>query len=45
LCRACFDGEYPIALPDESVLGKHVLEVLERTDAEFSAIDEAVRRP
>jgi amidophosphoribosyltransferase len=24
LCRACFDGEYPIALPD--IVGKHVLE-------------------
>jgi amidophosphoribosyltransferase len=28
LCRACFDGEYPIALPD--VVGKHVLEGIER---------------
>jgi len=45
LCRACFDGEYPIALPDESVLGKHVLEVLDRTESEFTAIDEAIRRP
>ena len=26
LCRACFTGEYPIALPDESLLGKHLLE-------------------
>jgi amidophosphoribosyltransferase len=24
LCRACFDGEYPIELPE--VVGKHVLE-------------------
>lgn len=26
LCRACFDGEYPIELPDEALLGKHLLE-------------------
>jgi amidophosphoribosyltransferase len=29
LCRACFDGEYPIALPE--IIGKHVLEGIERT--------------
>ncbi|MFZ2503486.1 MAG: amidophosphoribosyltransferase [Nocardioides sp.] len=27
LCTACFTGEYPVALPDESRLGKHLLEV------------------
>jgi amidophosphoribosyltransferase len=27
LCSACFTGEYPVALPDESLLGKHLLEV------------------
>ncbi|MQA02084.1 MAG: amidophosphoribosyltransferase [Streptosporangiales bacterium] len=26
LCTACFDGDYPIALPDENLLGKHLLE-------------------
>jgi amidophosphoribosyltransferase len=26
LCQACFTGEYPIPLPDESLLGKHLLE-------------------
>ena len=26
LCRACFTGEYPVALPDENLLGKHLLE-------------------
>jgi amidophosphoribosyltransferase len=26
LCLACFTGEYPVALPDESLLGKHLLE-------------------
>ncbi|MEU6072347.1 amidophosphoribosyltransferase [Micromonospora sp. NPDC047074] len=26
LCRACFDGEYPIELPAGNMIGKHVLE-------------------
>ncbi len=26
LCMACFTGEYPVPLPDESLLGKHLLE-------------------
>jgi amidophosphoribosyltransferase len=26
LCLACFTGQYPIELPDESLLGKHLLE-------------------
>jgi amidophosphoribosyltransferase len=26
LCKACFTGEYPVPLPDESQLGKHLLE-------------------
>ena len=26
LCRACFDGVYPIELPDPERLGKHLLE-------------------
>ncbi len=26
LCTACFTGEYPIELPDETLLGKHLLE-------------------
>ena len=37
LCRACFDGVYPIDLPDPELIGKHLLEVIERkvsTDAE-----------
>jgi len=27
LCTACFTGSYPVDLPDESLLGKHLLEV------------------
>jgi amidophosphoribosyltransferase len=49
LCRACFDGEYPIALPE--VVGKHVLEGIERyvgrapeQSASFAAED-ALSRP
>jgi amidophosphoribosyltransferase len=30
LCRACFDGIYPVALPEPELLGKHVLEGIER---------------
>jgi amidophosphoribosyltransferase len=30
LCRACFDGEYPIGLPAEDLIGKHVLEGVDR---------------
>jgi amidophosphoribosyltransferase len=31
LCRACFDGEYPIELPE--IVGKHVLEGIEKSVA------------
>ncbi|MEU4193127.1 amidophosphoribosyltransferase [Kribbella sp. NPDC026611] len=34
LCRACFDGVYPVALPDPEYLGKHLLEVPVATDAD-----------
>ncbi|MEV8441561.1 amidophosphoribosyltransferase [Actinosynnema sp. NPDC051121] len=26
LCCACFDGDYPIPLPDDALIGKHLLE-------------------
>jgi amidophosphoribosyltransferase len=29
LCRACFDGKYPIELPEPDLVGKHVLEGIE----------------
>jgi amidophosphoribosyltransferase len=45
LCRACFDGEYPVELPDDHVLGKHVLEGMDRVDLGLTAIDEVIRRP
>ncbi len=31
LCRACFTGDYPIEIPQQALIGKHVLEGLERT--------------
>jgi amidophosphoribosyltransferase len=34
LCSACFDGNYPIPLPDEANLGKHLLEeIIAENDA------------
>ncbi len=30
LCRACFDGVYPIDLPDPELIGKHTLEIIDR---------------
>jgi len=45
LCRACFDGVYPVELPDEAKLGKHVLEGFGIAHDEMTAIDEVVRRP
>jgi amidophosphoribosyltransferase len=32
LCTACFTGDYPIPLPDESQLGKHLLETSLRAE-------------
>src|SRR5947208_4149534 len=35
LCRACVDGEYPIELPSDHLIGKHLLEgVRRRVDAD-----------
>ena len=31
LCAACFDGHYPIPLPSPELVGKHVLEGIERS--------------
>jgi amidophosphoribosyltransferase len=55
LCRACFDGEYPIELPDPERLGKHLLEGIEqtvRTDVDGvqallggAGAEDALRRP
>jgi amidophosphoribosyltransferase len=34
LCRACFDGVYPVELPEPEHLGKHLLELQDVTDAD-----------
>lgn len=39
LCRACFDGIYPVALPEPELLGKHVLEGIERRVVEGTDAD------
>ncbi|WP_199429416.1 amidophosphoribosyltransferase [Qaidamihabitans albus] len=55
LCAACFDGEYPIPLPDDALIGKHLLESMGGAeDAAVSSLpvtpagygaEDAVRRP
>jgi amidophosphoribosyltransferase len=37
LCAACFDGSYPIPLPDEARLGKHLLEFAGPSEAASGA--------
>ncbi|WP_229660727.1 amidophosphoribosyltransferase [Marmoricola endophyticus] len=37
LCRACFDGVYPVELPEPEHLGKHLLESFPEKLAELSA--------
>ena len=39
LCRACFDGVYPVALPEPELLGKHVLEGIERRAVAGATVD------
>jgi amidophosphoribosyltransferase len=39
LCMACFDGEYPIPLPEEARLGKHLLEDLVRAPERTPTVD------
>jgi amidophosphoribosyltransferase len=41
LCRACFTGDYPIALPEQDLIGKHVLEGINRavTDVTHNGTD------
>ena len=34
LCRACFDGVYPVKLPEPEDLGKHLLELHDVTGAD-----------
>ena len=53
LCMACFDGTYPIPIPEENKIGKHLLEGLEKGVAGSAApvvpagygAGDALRRP
>ncbi len=53
LCMACFDGDYPIPLPDEALIGKHLLEGLDEGVAGSAApvvaagygAEDALQRP
>jgi len=44
LCRACFDGKYPVELPAEDQIGKHVLEGIAKA-VEADGIAHALRLP
>ncbi len=45
LCRACFDGIYPVALPDPEHLGKHLLEGRKVTATASAGAGDALGRP
>lgn len=45
LCRACFDGEYPMELPDPELLGKQLLETELAAGPAGTAAADAIRRP
>jgi amidophosphoribosyltransferase len=45
LCRACFDGEYPMELPDPELLGKQLLETELAAGPAATAASDALRRP
>ena len=53
LCSACFDGEYPIPLPEDALIGKHLLEGAERGVAGSASVvspagygaEDALQRP
>jgi amidophosphoribosyltransferase len=45
LCRACFDGVYPVELPDPAQLGKHLLEDREVTSPPGAGARDALARP
>ncbi|MFF0146499.1 amidophosphoribosyltransferase [Amycolatopsis sulphurea] len=52
LCTACFSGEYPIALPEDALIGKHLLESMDAAGGAAAPVsaagygaEDAVRRP
>ncbi len=46
-CCACFDGVYPVPIPEPEVIGKHLLEGLEKrvTSASATGAADALERP
>lgn len=40
LCTACFDGQYPIPLPDAARIGKHLLEDLAALEKDVAGVAE-----
>lgn len=40
LCTACFDGQYPIELPEETALGKNVIEHMLANAARGAGLDD-----
>ena len=40
LCTACFDGKYPIELPEETALGKNVIEHMLANAARGAGLDD-----
>jgi amidophosphoribosyltransferase len=45
LCRACFDGEYPIPLPEAHSLDRQLLDLLPVEAVDRDAVDHALRLP
>jgi amidophosphoribosyltransferase len=45
LCRACFDGHYPVRLPSPQHRGKHLLEAVEQSEALMVGVDGADPSP
>ena len=45
LCRACFDGVYPVELPEDQLLGKYVLEEIKGKAEEQIHSHDAINRP
>jgi amidophosphoribosyltransferase len=45
LCRACFDGHYPVRLPSPQHRGKHLLEVVEQSEELMVGMDGADPSP
>jgi amidophosphoribosyltransferase len=45
LCHACFDGQYPIALPEPELLGKHLLEVTAESRLDADGLVQVMHSP